>query len=95
MNYVLLVQLQFAFYVCPIRGVKPKYIYNYVCDALPNPYISPSVLSRVAAPPAFFSELSTIQIAVVLCGFCDIGNACVYIYIYVCRMYLNMFRHCT
>ena len=28
MNYVLLAQLQFAFYVCPIRGLKPKYVYN-------------------------------------------------------------------
>ena len=28
MNYVLLAQLQFAFYVCPKRGVRPKYVYN-------------------------------------------------------------------
>ena len=92
MSYTLRqAQLQFAFYVCPIRCVKPKYIYNtYIfclLDAMPNPYISPSVLSRMAAPPAFFSdssaELSTIQIDIVLCGFCDIGNACVCIYVCV------------
>ena len=94
MNYVLLVQLQFAFYVCPIRGVKPKYINNiyiYIFGAMPNPYISPSVLSHIAAPPAFFSnpsaELSTIQIAIVF--FLNVAftimvtRVCVYIYICV------------
>ena len=80
----------YVLYVASSLNTYTIYIYFFF-DAVPNPYISPSVLSRVAAPPAFFSnrseELFTIQIAIVLSGCCDIGNACVYIY--VCSVECN------